>query len=551
MTAPASAHVHPTPTELAAPGVVYVEAGARVEVALVEHQIPAPHLTIVQSTSNPVLQSASGFVVDPTGAVVTSGVIHPPTAEQVNRASVYAVNEAFKKRYPGRLRASGTELFDPQRIGSDADPLQQRLEACYPPNTTNDAGGCVVSVTPTYVVYPHVIDQAKYGRLPAELVQASTSDVAVLRVRGGSGMPTVNLGQSTDGAQALSVLGFTAVPDPKKPAPAIQTHLADVGSHDFKTKLKPEEAADNGRLAEGLRNGMLGGPAVAEKGQVVGFLVPEPGSGPPPAQPGRLIDAAAIRKVLDDAGVEAHQGTVDATFESASHNFKNKYFADSIPDLERTIELYPGHALAAIDLAVAEQNVAQGNPSPATPTEGNSAATGSETFPWTVVLSAVAALLVLAAVAVIVLRRNRKASESGGGDHGGPRAPGPPKPRAGKPGTVRAREGTPRAATPHAATPGDPSRTGTGLRERPKVPSGVAGEGAVSVAEGRGAGQGGAPSRSVPGQRAADAGGNGSAGESRAVATPAPGNSQAFCTHCGAALGPHHRFCGRCGRPTG
>src|SRR3954462_8839765 len=100
MTAPASAHVHPAPTELAAPGVVYVEAGARGEGALVEHQIPAPHLTIVQSTSNPVLESASGFVVDPTGAVVTSGVIHPPTADELNRASVYAVNEAFKKRYP-------------------------------------------------------------------------------------------------------------------------------------------------------------------------------------------------------------------------------------------------------------------------------------------------------------------------------------------------------------------------------------------------------------------------------------------------------------------
>src|SRR3954467_1575000 len=71
MTSPADAHTHPTPTELAAPGVVYVESGARVVVSLVEHQRPAPHLTIVQSTSTPVLHSASGFVAEPTGAGVT------------------------------------------------------------------------------------------------------------------------------------------------------------------------------------------------------------------------------------------------------------------------------------------------------------------------------------------------------------------------------------------------------------------------------------------------------------------------------------------------
>ena len=343
MTRPADAHTHPTPTELAAPAVVYVQAGAQVEVALVEHQRPAPHLTIIQSTSKPVLMSASGFVVDPTGAVVTSGVIHKPTADELERAGVYAVNEAFQKRYPGRITASGTELFDRQRIGSADDVLQQRLDACYPPNhTPNDAGGCVVRVTPTYTVYPHVNDQRKYGQLPAELLDVSTSDVAVLRVRGGSGMPAVNLGQSTEGAQALSVLGFAGIPDPTKAAPAIKTHLAEVGSTDFKTKdVKPEEAADNGRLAEGLRNGMLGGPAVAEKGQVVGFLVPEAGSGPPPAQPGRLIAADSIQKLLDKAGIKPHQGPVDTSFERASHNFKNDYFQAAIPDLQATLKLSP------------------------------------------------------------------------------------------------------------------------------------------------------------------------------------------------------------------
>jgi hypothetical protein len=75
---PALAHQHLTPLEWSAPGVVYVEARAQVEVALVEHRQSDPagiHIAIIQSTSNPVLASASGFVVDPTGTVVTSGAI--------------------------------------------------------------------------------------------------------------------------------------------------------------------------------------------------------------------------------------------------------------------------------------------------------------------------------------------------------------------------------------------------------------------------------------------------------------------------------------------
>ena len=58
------AHKHPTPTERAAPAVVWVEARARVEVALIEHRpVGDPsgvHIGIIQSVWNPVLASASG-----------------------------------------------------------------------------------------------------------------------------------------------------------------------------------------------------------------------------------------------------------------------------------------------------------------------------------------------------------------------------------------------------------------------------------------------------------------------------------------------------------
>jgi Trypsin-like peptidase domain len=550
---PAGAHEHPTPTERAAPGVVYVEAGADVEVSLVEHLQSDPggvHIRIIQSTAKPVLASASGFVVDPTGSVVTSGAI---TAFDKDKAAIWAINQAFQARYGNEAPLTG-DAFTRQQIGDPAtNRLQQRLEACYPPHTTNDAGGCVVRVTPTYTVYPYVSSQEEYGQLEAELVSQSTSDVAVLRVRGASGMPTVDLGESTEGASALATLGFEGIPGAQYQQRTINAHLAETGGTVFKTEnLDEKETQANIDLAAGLQTGIRGGPLVAESGRVVGFAVADADSGPPPAAPGRLIDARAIRAVLDEAGITPRQGPVDTSFERASHAFKNGGFAAAIPNLEDTLELFPGHALAAANLAEAEKNVAAGTPGAAPPAEGSSAATGSGSeFPWTVVLFGVAAVLVLAAVALILLRRRREASGPSGAARVGTPSPGPLKPRTGKPGTGRPGTVKSREAKPRDGTPGSPSRSATGLRERPKVPSGVTGAGAVSVIEGRGASPGAAPATSVPEQRAADAAADGSRSASQALVAPSAEDSQAFCTSCGAALGPHHKYCGRCGRPTG
>ena len=572
-TRPAGAHDHPTPTERAAPGVVFVAAGAEVEVSLVEHLQSDPggiHIKIIQSTSTPVLASASGFVVGPTGAIVTSGAI---TGSDLERARIYAVNEAFQRQYGGAAPMAD-DPFTRQQIGAPTDRLQQRLEACYPPHTTNDAGGCVVRVTPTYVVYPNVTSQEEYGKLPAELLEGSTPDVAVLQVRGASSMPTVDLGDSTKGASALAVLGFTGIPQGADTLQAINSHLAEPGGTVLKSQdLTEAEAEAAVKLAPALQNGLRGGPVLDEQGQVIGFLEPDADSGPPPATAGRLVDVGTIREVLSAAGVTPLRGPVDTSFERASHPFKNGGFAAAIPNLEATLELFPGHALAAANLAEAQLNVAEGTPGPARP-EGGSAASGDGAgFPWAAVLVAVAAVLLLAVVVLLVLRRRRQASGPGGvaPSPGSPKPglakPGSPKPGLAKPaparpGTAASKEGRPREGT-HAAS----SRTATGSGPRPEAPSGVRGSraGGVSVIEDRGSGPVGAPTTAVPGQRAADDGGDGFRGASRAVVAPAPStssgpdapyvpvpaDSQAFCTSCGAALGPHHKFCGRCGRATG
>ena len=549
-TVRAGAHTHPTPIERAAPGVVYVEARAQVEVSLVEHRQSDPtgvHIAIIQSTSTPVLASASGFVVDPTGTVVTSGVI---TANDLDRARIYAVNEAFRKQYGDAAPLPG-DPFTRQRVGQDTDLLQQRLEACYPPQRTNDAGGCVVTVTPTYVVYPYVTSQETYGQLPAELLPASTPDVAVLRVRGATSMPTVALGESTEGAHALGVLGFTGIPSEQDPLQAINSHLDKAGGSALQTEgLTEDETKVAAQLADGLTAGMFGGPVVAEQGQVVGFLVPEAGSGPPPAAAGRLVDVGAIRGVLSAGGVTPRRGPVDTSFEAAMHAYKNGGFAAAIPSFKAALALFPGHAMAANNLAEAEKNVAGGTAGAAATPNGGPGAGSDTGSPWTVVLLAVVAALLLAAVAALVLRRRRRASAAGADTP----SPGTPRPREGPPTGGRERQAVPSVAT--------------GSRSGP---------GAVAVVEEGGSGPGGGPSpsragpapsgsalsRSGAGQGPAVAVGDSSRRASRASAAPAPssrrdasvkpatGDRPVFCTSCGAPLAPGHRYCGHCGEAAG
>ncbi len=281
-TSPAAAHKHPTPIERASPGVVFIEARAKVEVALIEHRQAGDsfgvHIGIIQSTWNPVLDTASGFVVDPTGAIVTTGAITRP---DLDRARIFAVNQAFHQRY-GDAAPLPKDPFSRTNVGglgSSGDRNEERLQACYPPNVTNDAGGCVVRVTPDYVVYPYVTSQQRYGGLHAEVL-GGTSDVAILRVRGANSMPTVAVGTSTAGAEALGVLGFTGIPGADNPLQEINQHLATKGGDQLKTTgLDAGDVRDAAKLAAGLQHGMAGGPVLAERGDVVGLLpsAPRPG----------------------------------------------------------------------------------------------------------------------------------------------------------------------------------------------------------------------------------------------------------------------------------
>src|SRR4051794_37973971 len=443
-TSPAAAHTHPTPIERASPGVVYIEARAKVEVALIEHRQAGDsfgvHIGIIQSTWNPVLDTASGFVVDPTGSIVTAGSITRP---DLDRAQIFAVNQAFHQRY-GDAAPLPKDPFTRNRLGPSGDRNEERLQACYPPNVTNDAGGCVVRVTPDYVVYPYVTSQQRYGGLHAEVLPGGTRDVAVLSVRGANSMPTVAVGSSTAGAEALGVLGFTGIPGADHRLQEINQHLATKGGDRLKTTgLDAEDVRDAARLAAGLQHGMQGGPVLAEQGQVVGLLpsAPAPGSAAP-----RFVDIASVVPVLAKAGVTPHGGPVDASFEAAMHLFKNNGYAASIPGFTKALELFPGHFLASRNLATAKQRAGtSGTGVDATAAGGANAGadsapatSGGTTSWWPVGGMLAVALLAAAAVLFLLWWRRRTpvpvaaaagSGPSATGGHrpppGGSRAPGP------------------------------------------------------------------------------------------------------------------------------
>jgi hypothetical protein len=360
-------------------------------------------------------------------------------------------------------------------------------------------------------------------------------------------MPTVPLGESTAGANMLANLGFTGVPNGADPPRAINAHLAEPGGTVLKTeKLDEKETQASIDLAAALPKGLLGGPLVAEQGQVVGFLVPEADSGPPPATPGRLVDVGAIREVLAAEGITPRQGPVDTSFEAAMHAFKNGGFAASIPNLKATLTLFPGHAMATANLAVAEQNVAAGTPGPAdaggTTAEGPAGADGG--ISWVGWLLLLAAALLLAGIVAFLLRRRSRASSSGG-DTAPPRTP-----PAGKSQPAAAsRTPGPATGSRSVVPPGGPGGTGRGGPNSP-------GRGAPALSGSTRSGPG--RSASVVGQGPAATVADPDRRPSRATAAPAApspsardvpvGTEQpAFCTSCGAQLAVGHLYCGRCG----
>lgn len=531
---PALAHHHPTPVELDSPGVVFVQTVARVNISLIEHNRLGRHIALVQRTYSPVLATGSGFAVDPAGAIVTSAAVVQPN---LRRAEIFAVNKLFNERYGSEAAVPNDPFTEHTVKDLPDDPVNQRLQRCYQPNTADDTGGCIVAVTREVRVFPYVTSQKLYGTLPAEVLTpkpGAASELAVLRV-GASSMPTVNLGQSAAGAQALSILGFIGVPGRAHELIKADAHLAKPGGDQLK---RDEFFAPATKL---LSQGMAGGPVVAEKGQVIGFFVKPPGNNSP-----RLVSATAITAALSSVGIAPQRGPVDAVFEDASHSFKNRLYAASIPSLQRTLALYPGHFIAAANLKVARAkagtaedltNQALSSPAPKSGSSG-----GGLSAWWLIVVIAGGILVLGALIALLVLPRRRRHHPGHPGKPGPEAEPKvqtpaqrPPSGAQPKPPIDLTEQSGRRDPVRGASEPilfVEPTPSGAG---RPVPDSASASVASGSMTPARTRGQKSQARSSVLPQTSQP---------------PKPSGRSAdtsYCTNCGQPLQPRHRYCGRCG----
>jgi hypothetical protein len=568
---PARGHTHPSATDRATPAVVAVETRAVIDTVLIEDRATADETGVsigaFKSRANPRLRWANGFTVDGNGDIVTTGTVRMSAADR-ERARVFAANVAFNKRY-------GTSLpQDPFSRQQLSGSLQRRLQGCYA-GRINEAGGCLVDIREELVVHPNVTTafQKRY-EVRGQVLQ-STPDIAVLRVQGASGWPTVGVASTiTDKTYALNVLGFPrpSIPGPDNQVTAYVQHLAKGASGGYVLKtvgLKPDEAENSKKFETTLRANpsFVGGPVTDDKGAVVG-LVPRPMSAGQAAPD--LVPLAEIQDILQASGVTPRISPVDSSYEAAMHEFKNDGFAAALPNLEQTVKLFPGHAPATANLAVAKAKVAsgQGRPSPTRTTAGG--VSGQADVPWLLVGGAALLIVGLGAVAVaLVLRRGRRRGE-------GPEAPHPAAvpvaagvgatSRAAPSGTPR-QSGQPSRAVPtghgtlpppspssRVAPPGQPSGQPAGQPARPAAsgqPSRQGSPGSAAQPPRATSGQASAL-RQRPDAKPAQAGERTASAAAGAGAQPSALSGQVrFCTSCGGQLSSQHKFCSWCGQPVG
>jgi hypothetical protein len=575
---PAEAHKHPTPVELISPAVVRIMTYGKVSISLIEHNFRGStgnDISLVQRSYQPQLSTGSGFVVNPSGTIVTSPTV---TGVDLNRAAIFAVNKIFNERYGDGAPMPADPFTKAKPSANSGDVVSKRLQRCYAGNTTDETGGCVIFTQAVVTVQPFVTDQKQFGDLPAQVLYPTAgkkSDVAVLKV-GASSMPSVVLGSSSADTAAVSTLGFINTPSDEKSLKSTQAHFTKKGSG--LVRPKDDYLAE---LKAGFTTGMNGGPVVSEKGQVVGLL----------AQSGtdiKLVGPEAVSDALAAVGVEAERGPTDLVYENALHNFNNQLYTAAAPNLAQVLKLYPGHGLATDKLTIANQRKgtsADKGTNGATDTSGfGSSDQGSSNdsggSPNILLWGGLGAVLVLALLLGFVLLRGR-----GGKGKPAPVAPlhdpnmmpgygapypgqagAPPGwPTSAPPNWVDPRSGAPYGAQPYPGVPaysetpfgapGYPDPNGeqqTVLRYSPSNPPPLPAQGNAPHGQSN---PSGSATVVVPEQAPAGGAGSAQAGASGAEAPTgvlarqgdSDGHTAGSCGQCGQPLQPGQQFCGYCG----
>lgn len=482
----------PSPTEravtLASPAVVFIDLSVQLKVVLTYSNPNAVSgLGSLNRSYSFDYATGSGFVVTPTGAIVTaSHVVEPEQQAMQNYGANKMVLEGWNYTYPTQSSSPFEQYTLPVRWQN------QLLQQCY------RGVACDFTITPIVTVFSPVdIAQTQLPKGAPARVLTSTgfenTDVAVLQVNGAN-MPTAALAQTAGdlaSGDEVTALGFPG--SSRDALQTGQTQPANVFGH--VSNIRSEGTSKLIEVDANIEPGMSGGPVVDSAGEVIGLIsfYLRQSTGESAAKYLRTIDD--IRLALADAGVTPARGPVDDAFSKAMDLYWANHFTAAVPEFERALALYDGFPLAKEFLATSQAKAGTAEDIPlATPTGAGGGGGGGLPI-WAIVAIAGGVVLILL---VVLLSRRRRPTPT-------PAAVGPAGPPLSVVGTPLPPPAEPArsvgfrpAAT--AATPPQPPRA-----ETPAPPE-------------------------VEPMRAAE-----------------PGGAPRFCSSCGHELQAGARFCPSCG----
>jgi S1-C subfamily serine protease len=369
---------------LASPGVVFVDTSVKIHVRLIfQNSNAVSGLGHLDRTYSFDYATGSGFVVTPSGVVVTaSHVVEPEEQSMRNYAANKIVLEGYGYDYPD----ASSSPFDQYTL-----PLgyqNQLLQQCY------HAVACDFTITPIETVYS-AVDVAQ-GQLPkgtpARILTSTgfaNTDVAVLQVNG-TNMPTVSLGTTASDLQTgddVTALGF-----PGTSRDSLQTGVTQPNKVFGKvSNIRPQGTSNLIEVDANIEPGMSGGPVIDQAGDVIGLISfsTVQSSGESGAKYLRTIDD--INAALASAGVTAARGPVDDAFSKAMDLYWGSHFTAAVPALQRVLDVSAGHPLATQYLADAQAKVGTAADIPVAVAASSSSGGGSST------------LLIVGIVAVVVI----------------------------------------------------------------------------------------------------------------------------------------------------
>ncbi len=360
------------------PSLVLIETRANVNV-----RINDPFYGKISSvTVNRGAGIGSGFIVNPTGTIVTASHVVDPDPQEMRAEAVVAA-------------------FTPDRRAARTPAQVQDVRAAQ--LRCAQAITCQFSIRPVVKVHTGfaIGRERALSSLPARILHRTgfnSTDVAVIQVVETS-LPTVPLAETSEGlreGQPIAAVGY-----PNSALRSRDSALTEPRSRPGQVdRVGTQDATREIEINADIERGMSGGPVVNESGEVIGLVSATllQTDGEAGGKIVRTVDD--IRAALSEVGTQASRGAIDTAFTAGMDKFWRSEFTDSQPDLRTVLDLQPGHIQARNTLNIAVRDAG-------TATDESPSLEDDSGFPWWgIALIVLAAIALGAGIVYLLMRRS-------------------------------------------------------------------------------------------------------------------------------------------------